>query len=285
MRAGTLKPLFSWRGAVCSAESDLPPTTRLVALVLSLHMSERGTNCFPTVAALAEESGLSDRAVQIQLKVLRDKGWLSMRAPKVAGRGNRNEYWATVPGKGEGDSPITEKERVKDVHPYRVGRVNVTTKKGERDDMNRDLGLFTEDVKQGRTTGASPAPPAAGPSEIQTLVSFYVDECSAAGYQPSAQWKRIMGNQTKALVCEKSGDAIKTAIMRIAIEHKQPGVLAAVLTDIESEANGKPRPTNQSNGNGHRPEPPEGAGRRRGWEPSSGQTYDQYLRGEYPDAW
>jgi len=42
--ASRFSPLFTWRSAI--AESHLPPTTKLVAVMLSLHMNERGGSCF-----------------------------------------------------------------------------------------------------------------------------------------------------------------------------------------------------------------------------------------------
>jgi len=73
--SGRLRPLFGWRSALC--DSDLPPTTRHVALTLSLHMNERGGSAFPAIATLARETGLSESTVREHLHQLRDTGWLS----------------------------------------------------------------------------------------------------------------------------------------------------------------------------------------------------------------
>jgi hypothetical protein len=92
-----LSPLFSWRGAIVL--SDLPSQTRLVALVLSLHMNERGGSCFPTQRTLATESGLSPRQVRRHLKVLAEHQWLTIdnRPSKT---GLRSFYTAEVPLSG-----------------------------------------------------------------------------------------------------------------------------------------------------------------------------------------
>lgn len=89
-----LSPLFTWRSAISSENSRLEPTSRLVALSLSLHMNERGGSCFPSIRRLARETALHNETVQIHLDKLEKAGWL-----KVA-RGNAkqpNHYTATVP--------------------------------------------------------------------------------------------------------------------------------------------------------------------------------------------
>lgn len=90
-----LKPLFSWRSAIC--ESDLPSTSRLVALTLSLHMNERGGSCFPGVTTLANETGLSRQTVLTHLDTLEGRGWI-VQANPGAGRGHRYGWEAVFPG-------------------------------------------------------------------------------------------------------------------------------------------------------------------------------------------
>lgn len=94
MGEGTrLSPLFSWRG--CIGDSDLPATTRHVALQLSMHMNERGGSAFPSVATLARETRLSEHTVRDHLHDLRDAGWLSVT--ERGGPYKTNIYAATVP--------------------------------------------------------------------------------------------------------------------------------------------------------------------------------------------
>ena len=95
----TLSPLFTWRGAIASPDSKLDPTTRLVALTLSLHMNERGGSAFPGAPLLAEETGLSERSVRDHLKILVGSGWLD-QTEKGGQKGERrraNAYRACVP--------------------------------------------------------------------------------------------------------------------------------------------------------------------------------------------
>lgn len=92
-----IQPLLTWRSALC--DSDLEPTTRHVALTLSLYMGERGDSAHPGAARIAHDSGLSERSVRTHLGILVDRGWLRVvtrgglkGAKKVA-----NAYEATIP--------------------------------------------------------------------------------------------------------------------------------------------------------------------------------------------
>jgi hypothetical protein len=85
---------YSWRGAIASRESGLSPTRRLVALALSLHMSEKGDSCFPSVPTLAGETGLSERSVYRAVADLVEGGWLA----RDSSRGRQsNRYFAVIP--------------------------------------------------------------------------------------------------------------------------------------------------------------------------------------------
>lgn len=75
--SGMLSPLLSWRGAVCSGGSGLTPAQRLIALVVSLHMNERGGSAFPSLKRLERESGYDRRHVIRLLQGLVKAGWLT----------------------------------------------------------------------------------------------------------------------------------------------------------------------------------------------------------------
>lgn len=107
-----LSPLFTWRSAIASedgpADFDLAEsgdsedkvivkgtTQRHVALTLSLHMNERGGSCYPGIARIARESGLSTRAIQKALRALAKTGWITV-AISESPEGT-NLYSATIP--------------------------------------------------------------------------------------------------------------------------------------------------------------------------------------------
>lgn len=90
--SNTISPLFSWRSTII--DSDLPPTAKLVALCLSMHMSERGDSCYPSISTQCEETGLSRSTVCGHLKLLEEQAYLR-RETGLKGKSTR--YVATFP--------------------------------------------------------------------------------------------------------------------------------------------------------------------------------------------
>jgi hypothetical protein len=144
-----LSPLFTWRLAIASKDSDLPPTVRLAAHTLALHMNTDGGSCFPSIATLAAESGLSERSVQKAIRHLEDAGWLRVRlggSPR-GGRRRANTYQATFSNsyleKEAGEAQEDGNHRPLNELPWSPsGPVNVATATGERSSP--------QDVKRGR---------------------------------------------------------------------------------------------------------------------------------------
>lgn len=91
---GRVSPLFSWRTAI--VKSELPSTTKLVALVLSLYMSELGEGCFPAYATLGKRASLSRRRTYEHVGKLVEQGWLE----KTERPGETNLYSSRVPEQG-----------------------------------------------------------------------------------------------------------------------------------------------------------------------------------------
>lgn len=136
MGEASLSELFTWRSAIC--ESDLPATTRHVALTLSLHMSERGDSCFPSKRTLADECGRTRRTVQRHVRKLVEQGWLRKdgihQFQTPGGPQETVQYRATIPAEGG----------VRDSHPsskgasqFREGGVRVTPKDDSKQDDNK----------------------------------------------------------------------------------------------------------------------------------------------------
>ena len=102
------RPIFSWRHAIL--RSDLPPTTRHVLLTLSCHMNDAGESCFPSIATLVEETGLSNRSVIDHIRSAKEAGWLKVGLHGFGGQKWRShEYACATPEAGEAPSPGTEK--------------------------------------------------------------------------------------------------------------------------------------------------------------------------------
>lgn len=70
----------------------LGPTERLVMLALADHADDEG-KCYPSILRLCERTGLSERAVQNNVKKLADAGYLSVHIG--GGKGNANLYFVS----------------------------------------------------------------------------------------------------------------------------------------------------------------------------------------------
>lgn len=88
---GRIAPLTTWRTSI--SNSSLPPTEKLVCMMLSTYMNEQGDSAFPSRDRLARNCSISPRTVTRVLASLREKGWLVGQAV----RGRPTRYTATVP--------------------------------------------------------------------------------------------------------------------------------------------------------------------------------------------
>lgn len=116
-RGAPLAHVIRWRNAVCSPESGLTSTERLVALVLTLYANPDGTSALMSQETLAVACGLSERSVRTALAKLKAAGWCSSQ--RIKRRGDRTGWcalsWtATMPARAGGWSlPST---RVPEAH-------------------------------------------------------------------------------------------------------------------------------------------------------------------------
>jgi hypothetical protein len=151
MAERTLSPLFTWRSVIC--DSELPASVRHVALVLSLHMSERGDSCFPRIDTLAGESGLTLRTVADNLKRLEKDGYLTREFDRRGkGRGTKVEYRATFPTtRGEITCPQTTRAETTRAPAHDHTLVDDTTTCGEtagQEDVMRASEVVQEHAPQ-----------------------------------------------------------------------------------------------------------------------------------------
>jgi hypothetical protein len=72
--------------------ATLGPTERLVMLALADHADDDG-RCYPSIDRLRQRTGLSERAVQINVKKLADQGYL--RVVSGGGKSRPNTYFIT----------------------------------------------------------------------------------------------------------------------------------------------------------------------------------------------
>lgn len=96
---------FSWRTAVL--KSGLPATTRHVLLTLACHMNDAGESCYPSIALLVEETGLSKQTVITHLDKAESEGWIAVEQHGFRGqKWKRNEYKMAWPDNAEGGQPV-----------------------------------------------------------------------------------------------------------------------------------------------------------------------------------
>lgn len=82
---------WSWRQLLL--KSSLPGTTRHVLLTLSCHVNDAGEPCYPSVADLVTETGLSKQTVLTHLERAEQAGWIRIRRHGFSGqKWARNEY-------------------------------------------------------------------------------------------------------------------------------------------------------------------------------------------------
>lgn len=112
MSNAQLAPVITWRSLI--AESDLPPTTRHVALALSLYMNEKGGSAFPGAERLARDTSLTDRAVRENLKILVERGYLRVLNPG-GGRGNAKVFAAANPESDDAKPGIPTQQTLNEV--------------------------------------------------------------------------------------------------------------------------------------------------------------------------
>lgn len=99
---------YTWRAGII--KSQLPATTRHVLLTLSCHFNDAGEACYPSTRLLAEETGLSERAVITHLANARALGWLRVSKHGFAGQEwARNQYTPSFPQGTEPRSAPCEK--------------------------------------------------------------------------------------------------------------------------------------------------------------------------------
>lgn len=217
MTKRTIAPLFTWRSAVC--ESDLSPTTRHIAITLSLYMNERGGSAHPGATLLAHDTGLNVSTIREHLALLASKGWLVLveRGGLKGEKRVANEYEARVPLAMA--DPSEE-----------------TTRQSETPDPSSSAGEplgLADPISSGNSPENSPSggTGASAPSTNE-LVAHWVEVFRRkADADPPETWRAAMGAQVKRALKEYPAEDIRKALNACAIEGKHPRALLGVLMD------------------------------------------------------
>lgn len=218
-----LAPLFTWRSAL--AESDLGPTTRHVALALSLYMNERGGSAYPGPALLARDTGLHLSTVKEKLAELEVKGWLTCIARGgMKGEARRaNEYRAAVPPVALGDPSFWGTGGPEGGDPSPSPRRPVA-----QDDPNSP---------ENSPENSGAAPDGAPDPRIASLVAGFVEdyEHDRPGKHPPKNWRAAAGRAVRvALADGETPEDIAKCLGVIARESKNPSTLPHVLADMHA---------------------------------------------------
>ncbi len=219
-----MKPLFTWRSALC--DSDMPPVTRHVALSLSLYMSERGDSAFPGAERLAHDTGHHVSTVRRALKDLVAEGWLELvEAGGMKGeKRHANVYRATV--------PLAHNDPL----PFATGSPPLATPSTRLADPSPTATPSLQEL----TTNSS----GGGPDErVAKLVAGFVDDyrLECHGHDPPRRFRDAAGQSVKSALRDgEDPEDIARCLGVIAHEGKNPSNLAYVLGDYHAN---RPRRT------------------------------------------
>jgi hypothetical protein len=120
------RPLvLTWRSAVIN-DAKFSPADTLALLVLAEFADPDGSNCFPTIAALAQLSALADRTVRRTLTAAAARGYLDRQTSGRGGQGwKAYKYRLLLP---EGADLRTARQRISKAEGADIG----TAPLGER---------------------------------------------------------------------------------------------------------------------------------------------------------
>lgn len=89
---------YGWQHAIASQHGPAAATTRLILLVISLHMDPAGENAWPSQTTIAKRAAITVRSVSKHIQEAASDGWLGISWAGRNGQGWRlTRYHAVVP--------------------------------------------------------------------------------------------------------------------------------------------------------------------------------------------
>ena len=185
--------IFNWR--ILIFKSGLPANAKYIGCYLSTWMNEWGDNCYPSIARISHETGLSKPTVIKYVHVLQAEGWLEAQKKGFDGQAwAHNQYYPNIPEKAvkevnhqqEGGKPAlprrlnSEQKAVKEVNTKSTDNStvkstnNITKKKTPIPD---DFTLTQEMVNYATSKGMT------NYNDIVEFTDGFVDSCKAHGYK------------------------------------------------------------------------------------------------------
>ena len=126
-------------------EQPMPPSEKIVLLRLADHANPDGGDVYPSIASVAEYTGISERQVQRYIKGFVERGILVITGHAKGGRSNPREYQFTfqfAPRKGDTRDTVSDAERVTPPTP-------IAARKGDADDTVSERVTSTKGDTEG----------------------------------------------------------------------------------------------------------------------------------------
>lgn len=205
-------------------EQAMPPSEKLVLLRLADHANPDGGDVYPSVASVAEYTGISERQVQRYLKGFVERGILVITGHAKGGRNNPREYQFTFkfrPKKGDTDDTVSGRERVTRMTPIddRKGVAHdtvserVTSEKGDTHDAERVTPMTRKgdtamSPEPSRTVNEPDSLPRNGPA--QTIVAVLYEDVLGIG-KPT-NYRKVVGQAQQLVDAGVTPDDIPDAV-------------------------------------------------------------------------
>ena len=163
--------VFNWR--ILIFKSDLPPYAKYIACLLSTYMNEQGDNCFPSIARICLETGLTKPTVIKYIQVLKQEGWLLTKKKGYKGQAwAHNQYYPNIPGNVVEEIHCLQKEKaVKEVnHLSEGGKTESRRRLNSEHKAVKEVNTSSTDNS---TDNSTEEPPKAVPVPYAEIVNLY----------------------------------------------------------------------------------------------------------------
>lgn len=226
--------------------SRAAPTERLVLLAIADCANDAGSEAYPSMAALVQKTGLSDRSIQRALSALTDLG--ELRVIRNGGPKGANRYQVTMDANADPRQPVTPRHSVtptprrprQPVTPTESRPTPDTVSGGPRqavtptpDTVSPGTVLEPPENRQEPSFGAN-APRDEPPTTTDALIGEWIDHCAK---RPPNSVIGQVGKQIRAMLSE----GIDPADIRrgFALWHSK-GLHPSALPSVVNEAMNAP---------------------------------------------
>lgn len=204
----------------------LGPTERLIMLALADHADDAG-RCYPSIARLCQRTGLSERAIQTNIRRLSEQGYIRVSAG--GGKGNANLYFITA-------NPAADAPRSKCTPAPDAPQTPQQVRPNPAADAPEPSGTIIEPSKEAEDGGAHDDDPAQ--DETATIAEVIDLICHRLGLAKNGIKPRYWGSAEAAIIVGRwmndlqlsQEDILKVAVAN-AETHGSPARGPMILTD------------------------------------------------------